>query len=229
MSGLSGETEPLRRLHLALRDPAGTIPWQTSIRTDRMSNISTDDTNEDFIAGGSRGPIERFPSLSRPRASDGAEIWRLVGEGGTLERNSAYAYMLLGAHFGGTSVVARMDGTIVGFVWSYLLPERPDTVFVWQIGVAAGSRGRGLGAAMLREMLARPACSRVAFVEATVTPSNRASLALFRGFARKRNALFDLSAEFDNSTFPDSGHETEMLVRIGPVVGSTKAGSNSKE
>jgi L-2,4-diaminobutyric acid acetyltransferase len=195
----------------------------------RMSNISTEDTKRDFSAGGSRGNIERFPSLSCPYASDGAEIWRLVREDGTLERNSAYAYMLLGAHFGGTSVVARADGQIVGFVWSYLLPERPDTVFVWQIGVAAASRSRGLAAAMLREMLSRPACSSVAFVEATVTPSNRASLALFRSFARKRNAPLDLSAGFDSSAFPDSSHESEMLVRIGPIVGNTKAGSNSKE
>jgi L-2,4-diaminobutyric acid acetyltransferase len=168
-------------------------------------------------------------SLSRPDAADGAAIWRLVCGDGTLERNSAYAYMLLGAHFDGTSVVARRNGAIEGFLWAYLVPCRPDTVFVWQVGVAAASRGRGLGSAMLREILSRPECGNVGFVEATVTPSNKASMALFHSFARHARAPLDLSVGFDSSAFPDPGHETEILVRIGPLGRTTHAGSNSKE
>lgn len=194
-----------------------------------MNSITTDDTKADRNAAEGGISADAFPSLSRPRASDGAGIWRLVGEDGTLERNSAYAYMLVGAHFGETSVVARRNGMIVGFVWAYVLPDRPDTVFVWQIGVAADGRGHGLGSAMLRDVLSRPACSKVAFMEATVTPSNHASMALFRSFARRRGASLDLTVGFDRNAFPEPGHETEMLVRIGPFGPNAQAGRNSKE
>ena len=195
-----------------------------------MSDVTNEVTSGTWGNANEDGADGRCsPSLSRPDASDGAAIWRLVGKDGTLERNSAYAYMLLGAHFGGTSVVARRNGRIAGFAWAYLVPERTDTVFVWQVGVAAAGRGRGLGSAMLREILRRPACRTVAFMEATVTPSNQASMALFRSFARERNAALELSVGFDRSAFPDPGHETEMLVRIGPFGRTTHAASNSKE
>ena len=191
--------------------------------TNRVGNRAGDATIEEASDG------RRHTSLSRPAAADGAAIWRLVCDDGTLEPNSAYAYMLLGGHFGGTSVVARRNGAIEGFVWAYLVPDRPDTVFVWQIGVTAAGRGLGLGSAMLREILSRPECGKVAFLEATVTPSNEASMALFLSFARHTRAPLDVSIGFDRRAFPDAGHETEMLVRIGPLGRADHAGSNSKE
>jgi L-2,4-diaminobutyric acid acetyltransferase len=169
------------------------------------------------------------PSLARPAAADGAAIWRLVRAAGTLEPNSAYAYMLLGAHFSATSIVARRGEEVAGFVWAYLLPDRPDTLFVWQVGVAESSRGHGFGAAMLDGILRRPSCAGARFLEATVTPTNDASTALFRSFARRRDAPIALSTAFDASQFPDPQHETEMLVRIGPFHPISQIGSNPKE
>ncbi|MPY73578.1 MAG: diaminobutyrate acetyltransferase [Alphaproteobacteria bacterium] len=194
-----------------------------------MSNITIEDSNGRCTTATDGERSELPPSLFRPHASDGSAIWRFVSDAGTLERNSAYAYMLLGAHFGETSVIARRNGRVVGFVWAYLVPDRPNTVFVWQIGVAGSCRGHGLGSTMLQEILSRPACREVAFMEATVTPSNHASMALFRGVARNRNTTLDLSSGFDCSAFPDPGHEAEMLVRIGPFSPIAQAGGNSKE
>ncbi len=155
--------------------------------------------------------------FTQPAESDGAAIYRLVRDGGTLELNSAYAYLLMGAHFGETSVIARDGSSLCGFVWAYCLPQRPDTLFVWQIGVAPDCRGAGLGHALLAEALSRPACHAVTHLEATVTPSNEASLALFRGFGRRCGAPVVLSTAFGTELFPDPAHETEMLVRIGPL------------
>lgn len=155
--------------------------------------------------------------LERPTLKDGAEIYRLVRDGGTLELNTAYAYLLAGAHFSGTSVVARKGSDLCGFVWAYPVPERTDTLFVWQIGVARECRGTGLGTAMLRELLRRHACERITHVEATVTPSNEASLRLFHGLAEKLDANIETGVGFDASLFPEPGHESELLVRIGPI------------
>ena len=194
-----------------------------------MSNSTIEDTKGRCNTANDGERSALLPSLSRPHASDGSAIWRFVCDDGTLERNSAYAYMLLGAHFGGTSVIARQNGRVAGFVWAYLVPDRPNTVFVWQIGAAESCRGHGLGSAMLQEILSRPACREVAFMEATVTSSNHASMALFRSFTRNRNTTLDLSSGFDRSAFPDPGHEAEMLVRIGPFSPIAQTGSNSKE
>ncbi len=194
-----------------------------------MSDTAFERGTDPHRTGPAGGHDADGPSFAQPTASDGAAIWRLVRTGGTLEPNSAYAYVLTGAHFGATSVVARRRGEIAGFVWAYRLPDRPDTVFVWQIGVAESSRGLGLGSAMLREILHRPACGGVSFLEATVTPSNAASMALFRGFARRQGCAFDLSAGFDSRLFPDPKHESELLVRIGPIPARMRTGNNPKE
>ncbi len=66
-------------------------------------------------------------------------------------------------------------------------------------------------------------------MEATVTPSNLASMALFRGFARRQGCSFDLSTGFDSGLFPDPRHETELLVRIGPFEPRMRTGNNRKE
>jgi L-2,4-diaminobutyric acid acetyltransferase len=199
----------------------------TALRS--MSDTTFEEKESTRSVGQDRGDDASFPTFARPTASDGAAIWRLVQADGTLEPNSAYAYLLTGAHFGATSVVARHHGKIAGFVWAYLLPDRPDTVFVWQIGVAEGSRGLGLGAAMLREILRRPECRNVTRMEATVTPSNHASMALFRGFARRQGCSVDLSTGFGSDLFPDPRHETELLVRIGPFEPRMRTGNNRKE
>jgi L-2,4-diaminobutyric acid acetyltransferase len=70
---------------------------------------------------------------------------------------------------------------------------------------------------MLSEVIARPSCSNVTAIETTISPSNRASWALFESLAKKLGAVTsraDFSREKD---FGDEGHEAEVLLRIGPI------------
>lgn len=165
----------------------------------------------------SKDPIRnQSVQFAVPRTADGADIYRLVRDGGTLELNSAYAYMLVGMHFRETSVVARTPVTLGGFVWAYILPERINTLFVWQIGVAPEHRGCGLASAMLCEVLRRPACRSVTHLEATVTPSNQASMGLFRGLGKRLGANVVIGRGLETDLFPEPAHEAEMLIRIGP-------------
>lgn len=161
-------------------------------------------------------------SYRSPTVADGAKIWQLVKDTGVLDLNSPYAYLLLGEHFADTSVVAELeaaDGSkqIVGFISAYLPPPKDDTVFVWQVGVAAAGRGRGVATGMLFEIIRRQACSGVAYLDTTVGPSNGASMALFRGFAKKLGSQVTENELFSNRVFPHPGeHEPEVLFRIGP-------------
>lgn len=153
--------------------------------------------------------------LRPARVGDGARVWRLLGEIGALERNSCYTYLLLCSHFSSTCVIAELDDEIVGFVLAYRPPSDPDAVFVWQIGVVANMRGHGLAGRLLGALLALPACRDARFLTATVSPENRASLALFRGFARHGGLDCVLEAGFPAELFAHP-HPDENLFRIGP-------------
>lgn len=158
--------------------------------------------------------------LRAPGLDDGAAIWRLVKDTGVLDLNSPYAYLLVAEHFGPTSVVAEIDGEIAGFVSAYCPPHKPETVFVWQVGVAAAGRGRGLATRMLFDIMRRSACEQrgVRYLDTTIGPSNEASMALFRGFARKLDTGVEETELFAREHFPDpEAHEPEILFRIGPI------------
>lgn len=158
-----------------------------------------------------------------PGKEDGAGILRLVHDLGVLDINSAYAYMLIGEHHAGTSVVAEKDDALVGFISAYVLPADPETVFVWQVGVAPAGRGHGLATRMLVDVLKRPACADVHYLDTTIGPTNEASQALFRGLARRLGADIQDNELFSSELFdafdagePHEPHEPEHLFRIGP-------------
>ena len=149
----------------------------------------------------------------------------LVRESPPLDVNSAYAYQLVCTHFADTSVVAEDDGRLVGMVSAYLVPVRHDTVFVWQVAVAAAARGHGLAGRMLHELVARPACAHVRFLETTITPSNAPSWQLFRSLARKYRADLHTVDTFRGVEVGGADHEDEQLLRIGPLAIPTQGGS----
>lgn len=131
-----------------------------------------------------------------------------------LDVNSPYAYVMWGDHFATSSVVAVCDpDMVVGFVTGFRLPRDPETLFVWQVGVAEDMRGLGIGSAMLAELVAR---TGVRWIEATVTPSNVASSALFRGAAERFGTRVDEVLAYPADLFPP-GHEAEVRFRVGPI------------
>lgn len=157
--------------------------------------------------------------LDAPRLEDGAAIWRIARDSGTLDLNSSYSYLLWCRDFADTSVVARgADGEPVGFITGYIRPQRPRTLVVWQVAVDASARGRGLAAAMLDGLAARVAGELgIDGVETTVTPDNTPSNRLFTSFAERHGASKEKEVLFDAGVFPDGGHAPEVLYRIGPV------------
>lgn len=155
-------------------------------------------------------------SFRHPEVRDGLTIWRLIDEVGTLDLNSTYAYLMVCRDFADTCIVAEQEGRIMGFVTGYRPPRRPDTVFVWQIGVSPEARGRGLGSRVLDRLLESEACESVRFLDTNVTPSNAASRALFGALARRLDAPIEELTGFEGPLFPDPSHEPERLLRIGP-------------
>lgn len=151
----------------------------------------------------------------KPSKQDGAAMWQLVRDSGGLDLNSSYAYLMMADIFPDTCAVACMDDKLAGFIIGYRKPQQPETLFIWQIGVDASCRGHGVGRKLLEELLQREENAAVRFVEATVSPDNIASRALFLGLAARRQAGCTVQEYYPCSLFPPSEqHEEELLFRI---------------
>jgi L-2,4-diaminobutyric acid acetyltransferase len=159
------------------------------------------------------------PTTIRPPAlPDGASIWEVARDAGTLELNTSYAYLLIARDLADTSRIAVHDDRTVGFVAAYLRPQAPDTLFVWQIAVDPAMRGQHIAGRMLDSVLQdMPQIERI---ETTITEDNTASQNVFASVARRHHAEHSVTPLLTSDLFPDS-HEAEMLHSIGPIARGT--------
>ncbi len=118
---------------------------------------------------------------------------------------------------------------MVGCISGYLVPARPDTLFIWQVAVGAAARGQGLALRMLQHLLERPACRAVRFMETSITPDNGASWGLFRKLAESQGAPLADSDWFDRDRHFGGAHDSEQLVRIGPFAAAEERASTLNE
>ncbi|MDX1606883.1 MAG: diaminobutyrate acetyltransferase, partial [Candidatus Competibacterales bacterium] len=133
-----------------------------------------------------------------------------------LDLNSVYNYLILCKHFRETCVVVEEQGEIIAFTSGYIPPATPEALFIWQVAVGPKARKRGFGKRLLGELIKRPVCRNVRYLETTITPSNKASWSLFKSFARDLGTDWNDDTLFEGEHFGESGHEPEQLLRIGP-------------
>ena len=156
------------------------------------------------------------PVLRKPTPEDAVSVNRLIASCPPLDGNSVYCNLLQCTHFDGTSIAAEIEGELAGFISAYLLPARSNTLFVWQVAVAAFARGRGLAKHMLHQLLQRDFCREVNYLETTITPGNTGSRVLFTSFARFLETGCEESLLFDRDRHFGGDHDSELLLRIGP-------------
>jgi L-2,4-diaminobutyric acid acetyltransferase len=144
-------------------------------------------------------------------------LFRLVQACPPLDPNSRYCNLLHCTHFAATSIAATDGERLLGFISAYRLPARPDTLFVWQVAVHDDARGRGLAGRMLDAIFERRGLRDLRYLETTVTPDNRPSTALFHAFARRHGAPVESSTLFDRDLHFEGAHDSELLLRVGPV------------
>lgn len=152
-----------------------------------------------------------------PVAGDGPCMHALVERCKPLDVNSLYCYLILCEHFSSTCVVTEVDGEIAAMMTAYIPPERPDTLFVWQIAVDASLRGRGVAKKQFAHLLERECLAGIRYIEATVNPSNDASRGLFHSLAASYDCEVTENELFPASMFGEGDHEQENLLRVGPV------------
>ena len=148
----------------------------------------------------------------------------LVADTEVLDLNSTYTYLLMATDFAETTVVADRDGDLCGLVTGYHPPGRPEVLFVWQVAVARAAQGTGLAGTMLAHLVHRVRSHRrghPVIVEATVSPENSASRALFGAFARRHGVpLVERPCFTADQLDVDGDHDDEPILRIGPITTS---------
>jgi L-2,4-diaminobutyric acid acetyltransferase len=155
-------------------------------------------------------------SFRTPKIIDGKYLWEIAKSSKTLDVNSTYHYLIMCRHFAKTCIVAEHEGEVVGFVTAYIPPDSPDTIFVWQVAVDEKYRGHGLGIQMLVSLYKNLKILNIKHLEATITPSNQASIKLFTAVARELKASFEFEKEFFSAAhFGENVHESEILFHIG--------------
>ncbi|WP_440896896.1 diaminobutyrate acetyltransferase [Amphibacillus sp. Q70] len=161
--------------------------------------------------------IDKDIRFSRPDQADGERMWRLVNQT-TLDNNSVYQYIMMTHYFVDTCVVAKLDQELVGFITGFISPQKPDTVFVWQIGVDPQHSGKGIGSRLLEQLFDQVRAKGIKYIEATITPHNKASQALFESFANQHETSCDVQSFFSKDLFPDHGqYEKELKFIVGPL------------
>lgn len=152
-----------------------------------------------------------------PDIKDGKKLWGITKRSGELDLNSPYHYLIMCSHFAHTSIVAEKKREIVGFVTAYIPPPSPETVFVWQVAVDKKFRGEGVAGGMLAAVINNALKLNVRYLDATITPSNLASINLFTSTAKRLNAPFEFETVCFSETDLGGGHEPEKLFRMGPI------------
>jgi L-2,4-diaminobutyric acid acetyltransferase len=153
--------------------------------------------------------------IRKPLASDGYDIHQLIANSPPLDLNSVYSYYLLSDHFTDSCVVAESRGKVVGFLSAYRIPQRPQTLFVWQVVVNRALRGKRIAWRMLESLLQRYQDGEIGLVEATVNPGNAASRGLFERLAAVQGSTLQEECFLEATAFgPGGNHESEILLRV---------------
>lgn len=153
-------------------------------------------------------------TFRKPESEDGSNIWELIKSCKPLDENSMYCNLIQCDHFADTCILAERNGVAVGWISGYLLPDAPDTLFVWQVAVSEEARGLGLAGRMLDKLLSRDDMAGVLHLKTTITRDNDASWGLFRGLAERHNARLTDEPHFRKDDHFDGEHATEHMVTI---------------
>lgn len=107
------------------------------------------------------------------------KVYDLVRRCPPLEIYPAHLYKILIRFFGDNCYVAHKDGQLIGWVMGFISTVKPDTYFLWQIGIDSEMQGTGLGTKLLKFLendLRAKNCRRI---ELTIDPENIPSRKLF--------------------------------------------------
>lgn len=155
-------------------------------------------------------------TIREPKIDDTGDVYDLIGRCAPLDQNSIYCNMLQVYHFKQTSTVAEgPDGKVWGFVSGYSVPERPRTLFVWQVAVSQKARGMGLGKEMIYDIFRRN--NDLFYIQATVNRENGPSWGMFKKISKDLDSEINLKLLLTKEEHFADEQDDEILIEIGPI------------
>jgi len=154
--------------------------------------------------------------IRKPDPEDGYAVTELIGDCHPLDENSAYCNLLQCSHFRDTCALTEDDGEAIGFVSGYIVPNEPDTLFIWQVAVHERGRGQNLGKRMIMDIVMREECKDVQFIHTSITKSNKPSQKVFASIAKSLDTDVENEVLFHHEEHFYGEQPTEILYRIGP-------------
>ena len=125
--------------------------------------------------------------LRPTEATDGLAVYKLAKSSVELESTPCSSFYSLCGDFSHTSIVAEINGRIIGFVGGYRPPERENTLVVKTVVVDQEVRKMGLASEMLSDLVSRLSTVGVVTLEAIAKSSSEVAAALFNGYAEKHS------------------------------------------
>ena len=112
------------------------------------------------------------------------------------------------------SIVAELNGEVVGAVMAYVPPFDPETLFILEVVIAEGEEGKGLGSLMLGQLMRDDSCAGLSRVQTAIRSDDEALWALFRRFARWQRSRMEIEPFITQALTPHRRHENNNLVTI---------------
>lgn len=153
--------------------------------------------------------------VRRPTLADAERVAVLARTFPHSELDASCLHLFLSGQFATSSIVAEMEGYVVGFAAGYRNPSRHDTLSVWQVGTVPPVQGKGIATAMLLGLLAYPENTDVCFVEISALPDDRAIRRLFARTAQMMHAQLDEVRAMAPRLF--TAARGRSLLRVGPI------------
>ena len=154
--------------------------------------------------------------FSHPKLEDSLKIHALIENCPPLDLNSSYCYMLCSSLWADTSICTWNKDQLIGFISALIRPDRPDTLFIWQVAVDKSARGQRLAQRMMQELLKRPIAKEIKYIHTTISPDNTASWGTFNSLTQALKCESRTLPFLDKDTHFNGLHESEDLLEIGP-------------
>jgi phosphoribosylamine--glycine ligase len=207
--GDSGRLEVGTERGIALLATAATIEQAHAELEEAVAGIDGEFFHRGDIgcAAQVRSKVERTARLALPRQclrpaseDDFLAVCDLAAGCPPLEAYPAHQVKILLRYHGDVCFVAETDGEIDAFEMGFGSSRRPGTYFLWQIGVAPGRQGTGLGRRLLTHVEREVARRGWRRIEVTVDPENHPSRKLFeamgyRNISRREGETVEVAGQ----------------------------------
>ena len=155
-----------------------------------------------------------IPVLRAPVPEDGARIAALAKDFTSGKARDLPETLVGRGAFSETSVLAELDGKLLGWVSAYILPYDPQTLFIWTVEVVKVERNPELSSLMLGYLMRQEPCAGVTRVQTVISCDEDRPWTLFRRFARWQHSRMDIQPYFTQALTPHKRHENDNMVTI---------------